>query len=332
MSLIFNQTDWRELCQQSPQQQNIVLNDFEELWSVPELLGKGFSRQMKLSPGIRVQFSDCEYHQDFVLRTPIHDHPVQFLILLSGSYYNDIYPTFNRVRSYFSGSGISPAYVEKSKTGQRIVSINVEIEPEVLKSYADESRSTFQKLYQGQDWKVSFYPTVSPEMRSLTHQMWNAPYHGAAKQMYLQGKVFELLALHLDLISADSHSRQSLPKLKPKTITSLHHAKDILTKQFEHPPSLPQLAQQVGVSQRSLQRGFPALFKTTVVGYLKQQRLDRAEILLRENKHSVAEVAILVGYGNIGHFLVAFKGRFGITPSQCLAGNKADFEQTNGRY
>ncbi|MEM6611553.1 MAG: helix-turn-helix transcriptional regulator, partial [Cyanobacteria bacterium P01_C01_bin.72] len=64
-----------------------------------------------------------------------------------------------------------------------------------------------------------------------------------------------------------------------------------------------------------------------VVGYIAQQRLDRAERLLRERKHSVAEVAILVGYGNIGHFSVAFKRRFGITPSQCLVGSKADFEK-----
>ena len=62
------------------------------------------------------------------------------------------------------------------------------------------------------------------------------------------------------------------------------------------------------------------------MGYLTQQRLDRAEMLLREGKHTIAEIAFLVGYGNIGHFSVAFKRRFGITPSQCLKGMKAHFE------
>ncbi|MEM9273329.1 MAG: AraC family transcriptional regulator [Cyanobacteria bacterium P01_F01_bin.143] len=338
MSLIFNPEDWQELFQQTsqPQPKGLILDDFEKLWSLPELLGKGFGREIELSPGIRLQFSDCEYNQDFVIKAPMHDHPVQFMILLSGYYYSDIYPTFSKVRSYFSGSGMSPGYIEKFQAGQRMVSINVEIETKVLDSYlfADgQSRSTLRKqLYKGEDWKMAFYPTVTSKMRSLAHQLWNAPYNGVAKQMYLQGKVFELLALHLDLISADRQQIHSSLKLKPKTISSLYHAKDILTKKFEHPPSLPQLAQQVGVSQRTLQRGFPSLFKTTVVGYIAQQRLDRAEMLLQEGKYSVAEVAILVGYGNIGHFSVAFKGRFGITPSQCLAGQKADFEQTHGGF
>ena len=333
MSLILNQTDWEELCQQLPQHQlnKGVLDDFEKLWGVPELLGRGYSREIELSPGVRLHLSDCEYHQDFSMKTPAHAHPVQFMILSSGSYYNDIYPTFSKVRSYFSGSGVSPGYVEKFQTGQRIVCINVEIESQALESYLSferQSNSILQKqLLKKQDLKASFYPTVTQEMRSLVQELWNAPYRGAAKQMYVQGKVFELLGLHLDLISPDTRQIKSPPKMRPKTIASLHHARDILTTQFEHPPSLPELAIKVGVSERSLQRGFSTLFETTVVGFIAQQRLERAKMLLREGKHSVAEVALLVGYGNIGHFSVAFRSRFGITPSQCSKGKKANIEQ-----
>ena len=96
-----------------------------------------------------------------------------------------------------------------------------------------------------------------------------------------------------------------------------------MTDRFEQPLSLPQLAQQVGVSQRTLQRGFPALFNTTVVGYLNQQRLDRAEMLLREGKYLVAEVASMVDYEHLGQFAQAFKRRFGITPSQCSSGKRS---------
>ena len=334
MSLIFYPEDWHKLVQQTSQLQskNLALDDFEKLWSVPEIVGTGFSREIKLSPGIELQFSECEYHQSFCLKIPTHDHPIQFMILLSGSYYSDIYPTFNKARSYFSGSGISPQYVEKFQAGQRIVSVNVEIATNILDSYwfpDNHSHANLrEQLCKGKDWKLAFSPTVTSKMRLLAHQLWNAPYRGTAKQMYLQGKVFELLALHFDLMSVDQQPIDSSSKLKPKTIASLYHAKDILTQQSEHPPSLPQLAQKVGVSQRTLQRGFPSLFNTTVVGYIAQQRLDRAEMLLREGRYSVAEVALLVGYGNFGHFSVAFKNRFGITPSKCLAGKKADFEQT----
>ena len=318
MSLILNQDDWEELWQQAPQTQlnNLVLDDFETLEGLPEYFGRGYSRYVELSPGMWLKLSDHEYHRDLVVKTPAHDHLFQMMILLSGDVYNDLHPAFNKTRSYFSGSGISPAFTDKFQVGQSLVTVDVEIEPEILDSYLLEDKKSglaLQKqLFKGEDWKVSFYPKVTPAMRSLAHQMCNAPYCGAARRMYLQAKVFELLALYFDLISTDSQSTKSALKLKPKTITALHNAKDILTKQFEPPPSLSQLAQQVGVSERTLQRGFPILFKKTVVGYLTQQRLDLAERLLRGGKYSVAEVAILVGYGNIGHFSVAFKRKFGI--------------------
>lgn len=325
MSLILSQADWRELHQQTsqPQPNNLVLDDFETLAGIPEFLGRGYSREMELFPGMSLNFSDGQYDRDFKVKTPIHEHPFQMMILLSGHSYCDVYPTFNEVRSYFSGSGISPAYVNEYQTNQNIVKVNIEIKPEVLQSHFPDLQYslTLQKqLYKGSDWKFAFYPTVTPAMRSLAHQLWNDPYSGAVKRMYLQAKVFELLALYLDLVAADFQPTKSSPKLKPKTINALHQAKDILTKQFEHPPSLPHLAQQVGVSQRTLQKGFPLLFNNTVVGYIAQQRLDRAEMLLREGKYSVAEVATKVGYNNMGYFSVAFKGRFGITPSQCMAG------------
>ena len=101
MNLILNQADWKELCQQTCQSQpkNLMLDDFEELWRMPATLATGFSRRIELSPGIWLQFLDCEYRQDFALKTPEHDHLIQFMILLSGSYCNSIYPTFDEVRS-----------------------------------------------------------------------------------------------------------------------------------------------------------------------------------------------------------------------------------------
>jgi len=173
-----------------------------------------------------------------------------------------------------------------------------------------------------QFWKAAVYPPVTPQMRSLAQQIWNVPYCGVAKRLYLQAKVFELLALHLDLIAGQSDSTQSSPGLKPETINCLHQAREILTMQFENQPSLPELAQRVGVSDRTLQRGLKALFKTTAVGHLKQRRLEQTEWLLRQGKHTVAEVANWVSYGHLGHFATAFKQPFGITPSQCLMGKR----------
>ncbi|MEG3846915.1 AraC family transcriptional regulator [Microcoleus sp. herbarium19] len=332
MTLILSQSDLDELHQQVPQPQveNLVLDSFEELEGVPEILGRGYNRGMKLSPGVCLNFSDCEYHQDLMVKTPAHDHPIQFAIFLSGwIYFDDVHPNLGGTHSYFSGSGISPSYVEKHRAGERLTCVNVEIEPELLDSFLLEdgqySCDIQNLLFKGEDCKISFYPTVTPAMRSLAQQMWNPPYRGTAKRMYLQAKVFELIAIHLDLISAQQQPIHDTQGLKRETIACIHHAKEILTAQLEYPPSLCELAQQVGVSVRTLHKGFPLLFNTTVVGYLTQQRLQKAQMLLRQGDYKVAEVANLVGYSHLGNFAAAFKREYGITPSQCLAGKKAVF-------
>jgi AraC-like DNA-binding protein len=331
MTLILTEANWEELCQQSPVPRfSLLADDFESLAGVPEGLGRGFFRNVELASGIQVFFAQWEYDQDLIIKVPAHDHPIQIAIYPSGSVYFDaVHPTLGGRRSYLSGSGISPAVTEMLRGGERSTLVNIEIEPELFHAVflTEQQRDSeaLKPLFKGEDWKVSFYPIVTPAIQSIAQQMWQVPYQGVLKQIYLQAKVMELLVVYLDWLAADSQRTQTAG-LKPDTIARLHHAREILTMQLENPPTLPQLAQQVGLSDRSLQRGFKALFHTTVVSYLIQQRLEQAAQILRQGHCTVAEVANRVGYGNVGHFSVAFKRRFGITPSQCLAGELADFE------
>ncbi len=226
------------------------------------------------------------------------------------------------MRSYFSGSGISPAYIEKYQGKEQSSIVNIEIQPELLNAFftgGPYSADTLEQLVKGEEWKVSFYPTVTATMQLLAHQLWNPPYRGVAKRLYLQGKVFELLAVYLSLIEADQ--RQPINRLsRLPTIDRIYQARDILLANLEHPPSVMELAQQVGVSASTLQRQFRQLFGQTVVGYLTDQRMNLAEQLLRQGNCTVVEIATLVGYSNPAHFAAAFKRKFGITPSECMLG------------
>jgi AraC-like DNA-binding protein len=328
MTLILNQAEWEELEQQAPITcpDTLIVDEFEGLTGVPDYVGQGYGRGMELLPGVWLDFSEIQYYQGFRRQESAHEHPIQIGIISSGFIDCDIHPLLGGTRSYFSGSGISPGYMERYQGGQRVTYVNIEVEPEVLASVFLEHRQrqsdAIRQLFKGEEWKVSFYPKVTPEMRSLAHQMWNAPYRGAAKRMYLQGKVFELLALYLDLISEDGARHPSASRLKPEVVEQLHYAKGILMTSLAQPLSLLELAEQVGISHRSLQRGFQVLFGMTVMRYFRQQRLIQAEQLLRQGNQTVTEVAMQVGYGHLGHFASAFKRQFGITPRQCLMGKK----------
>ena len=70
----------------------------------------------------------------------------------------------------------------------------------------------------------------------------------------------------------------------------------------------------VGMCDYNLKRGFKEVFNTTVFGYLRDRRLERAQQLLLEPWMSVAEAARTVGYDSHASFTTAFKRKYGISP------------------
>ena len=331
MTLPFDQNNWDELCEQAPQtlptglKHQLSEDELKLAEGVPAQVGRGCCWGMSLSPGILLGFGDFVYRQDFSVKVPVHDHPIQLIVALSGFIECDgVLPTLGGTRGYFSGSGISPGYVEQHYNKERLTFVNVEIEPDWLSAFLQaeqfDGADIRHLLFKGDDWKAAVYPTVTPAMRSLAYQLWNPPSQGIAKRLYLQSKVLELLALHLDLVSGKTAQSVEALGLKPETIESLHHAKEIFTREFEHPPMLLALAKTVGVSDRTLRRGFKSLFGTTITAYVMQQRMQQAHRLLRERKWTVTQVARMVGYSQLGHFSAAFKRQFGITPRECLSG------------
>jgi AraC-like DNA-binding protein len=151
----------------------------------------------------------------------------------------------------------------------------------------------------------------------VVQQMIDCPFQGMTKRLYLQGKVMELMALQLAQIPVDSVS-QVPAQPKPDTIAQVQYAAEILRSQLEHPPSLPELAQRVGMSNRTLQRHFRAVLGMNPFAYLAQQRMQVAKQLLHTGDRTVTEVANLVGYSHPAHFAAAFKKQFGLAPHQCL--------------
>ena len=48
--------------------------------------------------------------------------------------------------------------------------------------------------------------------------------------------------------------------------------------------------------------------------FMKSIRLQEAQRLIRETEWSIAEVAEMVGYANPGHFAIAFREKYAVSP------------------
>lgn len=347
MTLVLSVAEYRQLHQRKTKQDeaNSSLEDFETLYLKPESLSQsGSTSRIELMSGVNLYVWNWYYSQEMILNVPESIRPIQLAILISGSIDFNIYPTLNGRQGYFSGGGISSAFVEnyqkspqdyslrlpegypkglaarRASRSQHILGINVRVDPQQLidlfPDLINERGDLVKLLLNLNQPKNSFFPQVTPLMKTIVKQIINAPFRGAIRKIYLQGKVLELLALQLEVISTPVNQT----KFKPQTIDCIYHARDILDRTYKNPPSIVELAKQVGISDRTLQRGFRQLFDITVIGYITYLRIQQAEQLLRSGNVSVAEVANLVGYSHLGHFAAAFKRQIGISPSDCLSG------------
>jgi len=91
---------------------------------------------------------------------------------------------------------------------------------------------------------------------------------------------------------------------------------DRLVSDLCHPPSLDQLAQDVGMSHVRLNRCFRRVYGKTVFAWLRDYRLDRACRYLQDDSHSVTDIAFLCGFSSSSHFAAAFRQRHGCAPAE----------------
>nr|WP_239057730.1 AraC family transcriptional regulator [Pseudodesulfovibrio sp. JC047] len=102
----------------------------------------------------------------------------------------------------------------------------------------------------------------------------------------------------------------------------IHHASHYLVQDLENPPSLVQLATFAGLNEKKLKLGFRQIFGTSVFGFFREHRLQKAHTILREGNRNVTETAYAVGFQSLSHFSRAFKKRFGILPKHFLSNQR----------
>ncbi|NEQ20627.1 MAG: helix-turn-helix transcriptional regulator [Microcoleus sp. SIO2G3] len=314
---------WMEAEQRCPPATSI--DRLETIHTVPSQLGTGYNRDIELCPGLELSIFNETYHEDLTFRGVEHPHLVQFMVHLSGVIDSGSFLYQDATQNYIGGSGIQPAVINTHAGNLHEVGVNIHMQPHLFRQFfatpTGELPTELQPLVKGEDWQQVFSPKTTEAMRLVIRQIIDCPFWGMSKRLYLQGKVFELMALQLDGI-LNQESAAPFTSLKTDTVARIHYAAEILRSRLENPPNQTVLAQQVGMSDRTLQKGFNAVFGVTPFVYLTQQRMNQAQQLLRQRDRTVAEVSNLVGYTNPAQFAAAFKRQFGVSPSECLRGKK----------
>ena len=159
--------------------------------------------------------------------------------------------------------------------------------------------------------------SISPQISTVLNQILNEKLSDNVKNLYLKGKVFELLGMYFNE-SSDLDIEQCPFLADEKNVVKIKMAKEIIIKRMSDPPSLKELSAEVDISLKNLKEGFKEIYGYTVYGFLLEYKMNIASKMLSTKNYNVNEVADHIGYSTSSHFINAFKNRFGTTPKKYL--------------
>ena len=97
--------------------------------------------------------------------------------------------------------------------------------------------------------------------------------------------------------------------------SGVREAVELIERNVSEPLTVPEIAAQVGISQRQLERQFRKIMGCSVVQFGLLMRLQRARVLLISTDLSVRDISAACGFNSLSHFAYAFKKCFDKRPS-----------------
>ena len=90
----------------------------------------------------------------------------------------------------------------------------------------------------------------------------------------------------------------------------------VLDQQYRDPPTVEQLADEVGLSASRLAHLFRQEESRSIQSYVQDRRLNMAAMLIVQTHERISQIAYSVGFGDVSNFNHAFKRRFEMSPRQ----------------
>ena len=135
-------------------------------------------------------------------------------------------------------------------------------------------------------------------------------HHGEA----LAGEISNQV-MHHPVRAGKDPQRKSLGRGLERLGPDVRAAIEIIEANISEPLSVPEVAQQVALSQRQLERQFKKSVGCSIVQFGLLLRLQHARVLLISTDLGVREIATASGFNSLSHFAHAFKKCFGRRPS-----------------
>ena len=157
---------------------------------------------------------------------------------------------------------------------------------------------------------------TTPQMAIVLNQIFNFSVNSSIQTLYVKGKIYELLSLYFNTNNSEN---EKCPFLADDDyVQKIRKAKDLIIHQVSEPPTLQELATEVGLPLKKLKVEFKKIYGDTVFNFLLNYKMELAKKMLASGSLNVTEVGLQIGYSTSSHFIAAFKKKYQITPKKYI--------------
>ncbi len=160
------------------------------------------------------------------------------------------------------------------------------------------------------------YPRILHDMKETDHifsELYRVPEK--IRIPYFHVKILELL-LYLDAITLPKKENDP-PYFYRTQAEKVKSIRQFLTEHVSENFTQEELSRRFQIPMTAMKTCFRSIYGEAIGTWLTNYRMNRAaEMLLREDDRSIAEIGSRVGYDNAGKFTVAFKKIMKRTPSE----------------
>ena len=150
------------------------------------------------------------------------------------------------------------------------------------------------------------------DLENKFDELFTKEYSNVLDKIYLKNKTMEVILYVFDTIH--TNEKNKITGLNEEDIIRIKKVEKILQNSFSDKLTIPLLAKSVALNQTKLKKGFKEIFHKTIYEYLQEIRLKKAILFLKDDRYTIKEVSLLVGYTNQGSFSYAFSQKYLCSP------------------
>ncbi len=273
--------------------------------------------------GIGITFFDFNPARDMILSSPSINESREyayfhFMLMNDIEFYGDNHKLLNRFDPGFCSLGFlqtDKVVNVQYKANKCYQYVCIHMKPALMFELMGYTTNSHDHLAEYNYFSIiNSLPINNIQLQLIKDLFMHDLYEGALCNLYRESKLLELICVTAEKFQKSASC--SLINIGKRDTITLHKARDILLQDIANPPSLKNLANQVGTNEFKLKKGFKQLFGQTVYSMLHEVRLLEAKRLIEQDGQDVQEAAQWVGYKSASHFSCIFKKRFGILPNK----------------